>query len=365
MTITANHREAGWRPDWAVAPGAIVAETLRDRGMTQVELARRTGRPLKAINEVVKGKAAITADAAVQLEAALGVPARFWMNLQRDYDEARARAKRRAQLAGHVEWAGRFPVTAMTKRKLLRRTRDAVERVEAILEFFGVASPEAWRSQWQQPAAAFRRSTAHPLDVEAISAWLRWGQRVAIQRPAAEFDAQRLLAALPTLRSLSLLNSIAFRRRLLEVMSACGVHVLYLPELPGTRVIGATHWSTGHPIIQLSLRHKTDDQFWFAVFHELAHVLSGDRGTHVDHVDDIESGNQEISANDFARNTLLPLSKYEAFVNAGDFSASAVRAFADQVEVSTGVVVGRLEHDRHVRPGMLRRLKTAIDWAAS
>lgn len=36
-----------WAPDWAVPPGEILLEALRDRGMIQSELARRMARPLK------------------------------------------------------------------------------------------------------------------------------------------------------------------------------------------------------------------------------------------------------------------------------------------------------------------------------
>jgi plasmid maintenance system antidote protein VapI len=76
MAVEAKSR-SGWQPEWAVVPGEILAETLSDRKMSQVELARRTGRPVKAINEFVKGHAAITPETALQLEAVLAVPARF------------------------------------------------------------------------------------------------------------------------------------------------------------------------------------------------------------------------------------------------------------------------------------------------
>jgi addiction module HigA family antidote len=73
---------SGWRPEWAVAPGEILLEALQDRGMTQSELANRTARPLKTINEIVKGKAAITPETALQLERVLGISARLWTGLE-------------------------------------------------------------------------------------------------------------------------------------------------------------------------------------------------------------------------------------------------------------------------------------------
>lgn len=365
MTTIGEGTSLTWRPDWTVEPGAIMAETLRDRGMSQAELARRTGRPLKAINEIVKGKAAITAETAVQLEAALGVPARFWMNLQRDFDEGKARAKRRQTLAVHTLWSKKFPLAAMAKHKLLPRTPSAVEQVEALLEFFGVATPDAWREQWQRPAAAFRRSPTRAPDVEAVSAWLRWGQRIALKQDIREFDVGRLSAMLQTVRSLALLSPIVFRRRLVEMLGDAGVVILYLPELPGTRIIGAAHWTGNHPIIQLSLRHKTDDHFWFAVFHEIGHVVDGRRGgIYVDFVGESGTSEDEGRADAFAREVLLPRSQFDAFVEARGFSARSIRAFAEVIGTTTGIVVGRLQHDRYLGPGALAYLKTEIDWAA-
>ena len=72
-------------PDVAIPPGEYLAEEIEARGITQTELARRMGRPLNAINEIIKGKKSITADTALQLEEVMPeVPARFWLNLEVD-----------------------------------------------------------------------------------------------------------------------------------------------------------------------------------------------------------------------------------------------------------------------------------------
>ena len=81
-------------PEAAAHPGVLLAEELVERGMTQSALAKAAGRPFKAINEIVNGKKAITAETALQFERALGISARTWMNLQTTYDLAKARAKR-------------------------------------------------------------------------------------------------------------------------------------------------------------------------------------------------------------------------------------------------------------------------------
>lgn len=76
-------------------PGELLGEELEAREMTQKELALAMGRPPQAINEIVRGKKAITAETAVQLERVLGIQAQFWMNLQTSYDIKRARQAER------------------------------------------------------------------------------------------------------------------------------------------------------------------------------------------------------------------------------------------------------------------------------
>jgi HTH-type transcriptional regulator/antitoxin HigA len=87
-------------PDIAIHPGEYLAEEIGARGISQKELARRMGRPLNAINEIVKGKKAITAETALQLEEVMPeIPARFWLNLETDYRLTKALINKRAKTA--------------------------------------------------------------------------------------------------------------------------------------------------------------------------------------------------------------------------------------------------------------------------
>jgi len=82
-------------PDVAIHPGEYLAEEIDAREISQKELARRMGRPVNAINEIINGKKAITADTALQLEAVMTeILARFWLNLETDYQLTKALIKR-------------------------------------------------------------------------------------------------------------------------------------------------------------------------------------------------------------------------------------------------------------------------------
>jgi HTH-type transcriptional regulator / antitoxin HigA len=90
-------------PDVAVPPGETLAEELEARKMSQSELGRRMRRPVQAVNEIVHGKKAITAQTALDLEAVLGVDAEFWLRLEAGYqlNAARLARKRTRRPAAH------------------------------------------------------------------------------------------------------------------------------------------------------------------------------------------------------------------------------------------------------------------------
>ena len=90
--------KTGAYPDIAIHPGEYLAEEIEARGISQKELARRMGRPLNAINEIINGKKAITAETALQLEEVMPeIPARFWLNLETDYQLTRALINKRTK----------------------------------------------------------------------------------------------------------------------------------------------------------------------------------------------------------------------------------------------------------------------------
>ena len=77
--------------DIAIPPGETLAETIEAIGLTQAELAMRMGRPPQAINEIIRGKKAITSETAIELDRVLGTPAHVWINLEKEYQFTKAR----------------------------------------------------------------------------------------------------------------------------------------------------------------------------------------------------------------------------------------------------------------------------------
>lgn len=357
---------SAWQRDWAVAPGEILEEALQDRDMSQSELARRMGRPTKTVNEIVNGKAAITPDTAIQLERTLGVTATFWNNLEAAYREHLARERAQAELEANAAWVEAFPIKELVSHKLIERGRTQGATLASVLRFFGMSSPSAWESHWLAPSASFRRSAAFVSSPHAVATWLRWGEMRAVDIETAPYNAQRLREVLNEIRPLTRREPLTqIITRVQELLATAGVALVLTPDVGKTRLSGAARWlSPDKAVIQLSLRHKFNDHFWFSLFHEAGHLLARKRGDFIDTDDANDDATKaERDADRFARDCMIPPKDYADFIAAGAFTSEAVRDFAKQHGIAPGIVVGRLQRERLLDRSHLNDLKKSIRWA--
>lgn len=116
-------------------------------------------------------------------------------------------------------------------------------------------------------------------------------------------------------------------------------------------------------MIQLSDRFKADDQFWFLFFHEAAHLLlHSKKELFVSGGDaDNESEEEEQEANAFAASQLIPR-RYERDLRELR-SERDVIAFADEIGVAPGIVVGRLHNEGLWPWSRGNRLKRKVSFA--
>jgi addiction module HigA family antidote len=88
-------------------PGEVLVDTVlrEDGGLTVTEFAKRLGVSRVALSRVVNGHAAVSAELAIRLAAALGGSAESWLTMQLTYDLARAEKKRRPRIERIAEAA--------------------------------------------------------------------------------------------------------------------------------------------------------------------------------------------------------------------------------------------------------------------
>ena len=331
--------------------------------MTQRELAGRMDRPVQTINEIVKGRKAVSDETAIGLERVLGTPARIWLQLEAYYQLARARIAEEDELREQVPLLARFPTAEMERRGWMPRANRDVDRVRNLLNFFGVANLGLWQEQYR--ALGFRVTPGAKIDEFALGAWLRRGEIEGLAIETEPYDEATFRHALQEIRGFTAQSPEEFSRRLEELCAGAGVAVVVIRELPKTGANGAARWlHRSKALIQLNLRYRWADIFWFTFFHEAGHVLSHDlRRPFVDLAGRRRANVQETEADVFAQETLIPAEDWDRFLSESSIDASSINRLAVLCRIDPGIVVGRLQHEELVPwRSPLARLRTRFAW---
>ncbi len=352
-----------FHPDYTIPPGEILSDELEIRGMTQQDLSRRTGITPKHIVSIIKAKSAITPDTAIKFERALGMPVEYWLNLESQYQEITAREAEKARLERDLDWLNKVPVSAMAKLKWINRIRDKKEQLIEVLRYFGIAKVDQWNEVWSDLNVAYRKSTTHEVFPEAVSAWLRRGEIEASTIDCAPYNKSRFREVLNEIRRLTTTGPKCFVPAMTELCASAGVAVVFVPSLPKTGISGATRWlNKDKALIQLSLRYRTDDHLWFTFFHEAGHILlHGKKELFLEGANGLNQ-NKEDEANRFSEHELIPQKLFSDFIFNGDFRKVSIKAFAEEVGISPGIVVGQLQHMKLLRRDYCNDLKVRFKW---
>ena len=330
-----------YNPDFAVHPGETLRDEIESLSISQLELAQRTGLSEKHISQIIHGDASITPDTAIKFERALGTPAEFWANLQKNYDVTSARIAAEGRLAKEIAEAKKF--RCYGELVTLRCINEAVnwsEKAENLLSFFGVDSLQYIQTT---EAIAFRRSSGK-FDRHALAAWLRCGELAASKIEVASFNRARVREIIPGVKKLSLLPD-DFGKNLQDLFASAGIALVFVPYFKGTKVNGSTRWIGDKAVIQLNNKGVYNDIFWFTLLHELGHVmLHGVKERFLEYDGKVQD-EKEKEADDFARQNLMPQSEYDAYIRSGQLNRMSAAVFANSVGIDVSIVLGRLAHE--------------------
>ena len=136
-----------------------------------------------------------------------------------------------------------------------------------------------------------------------------------------------------------------------EYLNKQGIHFFVVPHLPKTYMDGgAMLLPDGRAIIGLTLRYDREDNFWFCLLHELAHLarhLSPDRQFVIDDLDRRKQAHSqpddiEKEADRIAQDALIP-KKYQNELDTDKIPPKEkVLALADKLKISPAVIAERV-----------------------
>lgn len=342
----------------AFHPGYYVKDYIDEQGITQEELAKRLQTTPKYVSDLVNGRINLTDEMVLKLSIVFGTSTKMWLNLNQKYIEKKLEIEKRIRIEEECEIVRKIDYKFWVELGLVKATRVAAEKVEELQRYFKVSSLGVLSQR--DFLVQYRTSVSEVTDINVINAnaWVQTAINIGTLRDVEPFDKKKLMGAIPEIRSMTVQHPKDFYPRLKELLASCGVALVLLPNLKNCGVNGAVKWlGKDKVVLALNDRRKYADTFWFALFHELGHVLqqrikvllvSEQNKTGLETDELIQR--LEAEADLFSQETLIPKAYYNEFLrdNPRGFTAEAIKEFAAKINILPGIVVGRLQHDSYL-----------------
>jgi len=339
-------------PAYSIHPGEMILDEIEANNYSQSDFAKKLGMKRSQLNEIIKGKRDVNAEHAILLEAALKLPAEYWLNLQNQYDidkvEIEEKTKQRIKAIKEYEQVAEHIAKKYLKKQSVI-SGDPVKDLPRLYELYDVSSPHELVMECQRPQyERFRKYDKLMVDKTNLIGWVKFSEFTAKDYQVAEFKPEKWDQLKTELRKIIYQNRDVYDRTR-EMLGEFGIKLLYQDKAEKVPVDGFAFWSNDNPSISISLRHKRLDNFAFTLFHELGHVflhLIDDKSKEIidllKNEKEFSKSKEEVEADIFASENLIPKEKWENFMFKSPISESMIREFAYEVGINTSVIFGRL-----------------------
>ena len=243
-----------------------------------------------------------------------------------------------------------IPYTQMAKRGYVEtiRKNDLQSKKDKIINLRKYNNTNNLLNITDMRVACRKKETGN-MSMYSLACWLKAGEDKAKNIKTRDFDKETLKSLIPRLRSMTFKKQNEFHNELVDLLASCGIALILEPKLDNINVLGATQWveDDNKAIIQLTLKGKRSDSFWFTLFHEIAHIIIHDsKDFHIQSEDNIEL---EDEADVAARNWLIPDESYLSFKEKSVLSIDNIRRFSKSIDIHESIVIGRLQHEKELK----------------
>lgn len=349
--------------NWFSRPSDAIRSLMERKGIGIPELIDRAGITHELVRDLFDGTAKINDELAGKLAASLGGTTSFWLKRQENYETRLDKITERAILSSDVSELLSIPAPGRRPRGKLSNDQIKSE-VRKRLLYFNVPNLDSWQSRYASTVSctAFRQSTAFDASEDATLLWLRRGELEADLVSTKPWNPTKLRDSVPQIRKLTLnRHPNVFLQKLKLLCAESGVAVVVVRAPSGCRASGATRMiSPTKGMLLLSFRYRSDDQFWFTVFHEIGHLLLHSDGSFIENNTD-PNNKKEIEANEFAEACIVPHERRSELLAVRP-TKNAILRLSVSLGVAPGLIVGQLQHIGILSHDQFRFLKRNWSW---
>lgn len=337
---------------YIVNTGRIIKEYLDVNHISQKDFALRTGVSEKHISNLLNGKSRLTEDMALKIEKLIpSVPASYWLNYEARYREylARLAEENKWSLSELKTIAKRFHFKEVFPNSHL----SLVEQAQAMLKLLKISDFACFEQAYSDLGVAFMEDGG---DLAPIAVWVRMCEEdVLVENDVLDeipYSPQSLKNHLNDFKMIALNDNLVYAlKSCRKLCNRLGIYFVVKEAIPNSKVRGALTCIENHPAIFLSLRFRSAAYIWFALMHEIGHLLLhyNPRELSISYDEAIPRSKMEDEANEFARNFFIDSCAYDTFVGNCNFTPQSIRSFAHEQNVLPAIVVARLQHDGIIR----------------
>ena len=339
----------------AFHPGYYIEEYLEVTGLSQRDFAMRLGTTPKNISLLLRGEQRLSLDMAFKLSRLLDTSVEFWVNLQNQYDflieEEKMEKEENKELEvldilGYRYFRDNFGLKDLPRKK--------EEQVIELRKFLNVSSLLVLENVDMHVCYRGKAKESRESIIRANTMVQIANNMVLKEKNTPNFDKQKFESSIDDALLLTK-DHRGFLELITKYFYESGVNLVALPNLPSSKINGATKKIANHVMLMINDRNHYSDSFWFTLMHEAGHIMSGKYGVSLEGED-----SEEDAADKFAIEKLIPSEEYNEFIRKNSFSNNSIIEFAKKINRDPGIIVGRLQKENKVSYHNLEanRLKT-------
>lgn len=354
---------SSFQPNWVSAPGETIMDILHERNISVSSFSEETGIPSNKVKKLLHGELDLTEEIAIRLQNSIGGSVLFWIQRESQYRQDCERLSIFNEIIDNQAWLKGLPLKDMITYGWINSAED---KLSACLDFFDVPDISSWQEKYENLLAAtsFRTTQTFASGFGPTAAWLRQGEKIGMSMQCKDWNADLFEDSLDEIRGLSRKKNLQeFLPELKKMCADAGVALAIARTPTGCRASGATQFITDNKaLLLLSFRYLSDDQFWFTFFHEVGHLLlHGKNLLFIESVSEKSTEMLEEEANAFAAEALIP-SHFEPRLKKLHSNKRDIIAFASEIGVSPGIVIGQMQYRGIIDFKYLNSFKRRYNW---
>jgi len=333
------------KPFINIPVGEFIKEELEYRGWNQDDLAIIMQTTPKTINQIINGKQGITVQTAIKLGKVFGQSPEYWLNLHNIYHIREAEdnhPKSKSNISELTELFENISVSDSVKKGWLPKTKDS-EKLKKYINQIGI----------NKASCKFVARTGNLENKSKVagSTWISFAEYGAKYYPVPAYDETKLKGIAKKISEYTILpNGV---EKIITDLNNSGVGFFTLTHLPKSYLDGAVFSYKNNPYVVYTHRYDREDNFWFTLAHELAHIILHYKDSDLCILDnEIETDSKdkrEIEADDLAKKllkrdqiiNLLYKLKFEHNMNLKE----QIESCSKEIGICKSIIVGMYQYN--------------------